>query len=342
MTTLLNMDEMQAHMTERILDFTLEIIYLLTGENHKIVRERSGELLMPRSHLHGPSPITEPLSDSPTPERIKKIVEVIYKIMELMTGEVPIRCQDVTICFSMEEWQYLEGHKELYKDAMMDQPLLTSPDVSSNKTPPERCTGPLYSSDCLQEDPTIPHHYQAKDLTDIKQEVKSEEEEADVICGWQCVEDADMMVTSELGIPVPDDQNMGSPSEGCLFSPPDDAAEDNGDTQCSPGGNPITGNTHYRLCHEERSPDPSNPEEFSSKISSVSSGADEIFSYPDFDKCFTGKSLLIHQSSYKEGRSFSCSECGKCFLRKVYLIRHQKIHTGRCSFSCSECGKRFL
>ncbi|XP_068112854.1 zinc finger protein 184-like isoform X1 [Hyperolius riggenbachi] len=608
MTTSLRMEDW-SHMTERILDLTLEIIQLVTGENYKIVKETSGEPLTPSSHCHGPSPITQRPPHSLMSERnnVKKIVVVINKMMELLTGK---------------EWQYLKGHKELYKDTIIENQLpLTSPskrrlssdgssnrnplerstgplhswdytkedhtiphnnqsekridvipevkgekeedieeetevtcgrqcmeegdmmvtselgmsvsdassdtnppekcigplyskdcaqdvptichdyqngnentisftskeevkeeeadgadsemdeadlseghkdlfsdyvlqyqaeeltdlkieikeeeeetevtggrqcmeegdmmvtselgmpvsDGSSNRSPPESCTGPLYSQDCAQEDHTIPHHYQngeqnnlhitgkgevkeeeegadsvmeeaelsgghkdlcsdfkteshihtnpperstgpfysqdcpqedhsymlqyqAEELADIKVEIKEEEEETEVTGGRQCMEEGDMMVTSELGMPVSDRNDVRNPSEVQPIPPPDGATEDDGVTQCSP----ITGNTHHRDHSADGSP--SDPEESSNQSHSIKAPSNA----EDCGKAYTSKEhLLTHQKCHTDEHCLLYSECGKGFSSKDHLHRHQKPHISKQPFSCSECGKGF-
>ncbi|KAM5125248.1 gastrula zinc finger protein XlCGF66.1-like [Mantella aurantiaca] len=99
MTTSMRMEEEQSHMTERILNLTLEIIYLLTGEG--FLPKNLGDYIT----------ITKP---TPLRHNMEKILEVTQKMIGVLTGE---------------EWEYLEGHKDLYKDVMMDNQLpLTSPE----------------------------------------------------------------------------------------------------------------------------------------------------------------------------------------------------------------------
>ncbi|XP_073398190.1 uncharacterized protein [Dendrobates tinctorius] len=160
-------------MAERMLHLTLEILFRLTGEDYTVVKKTSSDRCQdpvsegsgrPLSPITGPPPhplIREDIND-------QKILELIYKMFELLTGEVPIRCQEVAVYFSMEEWEYLEGHSDLYKNVIMEVPQrLTSPDLSSKRTTPERCPRPLLPQDCKQEDPSAPQDHQGEDLTHI-------------------------------------------------------------------------------------------------------------------------------------------------------------------------------
>ncbi|XP_073416496.1 uncharacterized protein [Dendrobates tinctorius] len=187
------MDEDRDETTRRLFHCALEIISLLSGEDYTIVRKTPGDCVTPIIHLQesggrSPGPITEPPPHSLIHERNKKILELSNKMIELLSGEVPIRCQDVAVYLSMEEWEYLEGHQDRYQDVMMEELRpLTTRDGSRRRNPPEICPRPLYPQDCPEETHNIPEDNQVDDseapttsdhLINIKIEVIHGAEEA--------------------------------------------------------------------------------------------------------------------------------------------------------------------
>ncbi|XP_073522357.1 uncharacterized protein [Phyllobates terribilis] len=359
-------------MAERILHLTLEILFRVTGEDYTVVKKTSSERCQdPVSEGWGrpPSPITGPPPRPLIHEDIndQKILELAYKMIELLTGEVPIRCQDVAVYFSMEEWEYLEGHKDLYKDIMMEVPQpLISPDLSSKRTTPERCPRPLLPQDCKQEDLSVPQDHQGEDLTHINTT------ETYVRGDEQCKEE----------IPTYDyPDNFTRRSEGTLTSSifktddleiPQDTIEVNAITPDLPSSHhnkdlsfdslkqllssdfllTTTENlSHKRGIKKRTAPNAKKPfslSEYGKSFPLEKSFLQKMYTAENriscfkCGKCFNQKSLLVrHQRRHTEEKPFSCSECGKCFTKKSLLVRHQRRHTGEKPFSCSECGKCF-
>ncbi|XP_066445211.1 oocyte zinc finger protein XlCOF29-like [Eleutherodactylus coqui] len=92
------MEKTSNEITKRILSVTLEIIYLLTGEDYIIVKKTSCDNATPNSHLHdshdsgGWSRSQSPITEAPPHLAIheQKILELTNKITELLTGEVTL------------------------------------------------------------------------------------------------------------------------------------------------------------------------------------------------------------------------------------------------------------
>uniref|UniRef100_A0A8C5WER7 C2H2-type domain-containing protein n=1 Tax=Leptobrachium leishanense TaxID=445787 RepID=A0A8C5WER7_9ANUR len=143
-------DNARDPLSQRILDLTLEIIFLLTGEDHvlkihEMVSDRSLQQIAEGGYCRSQSFNTEPPPHSGIHEQHnEKILELTNKIIRLLTGEVPIRCEDVTVYLSMEEWEYVERHKELYMDITMEN---HQPIVTLNKSASGECHTPVSFSD---------------------------------------------------------------------------------------------------------------------------------------------------------------------------------------------------
>ena len=43
----------------------------------------------------------------------------------------------------------------------------------------------------------------------------------------------------------------------------------------------------------------------------------------------------------QEGKPYTCSDCGKSFIKQGDLNRHSIIHTGQKPYACEYCGKSF-
>ncbi|XP_069616713.1 oocyte zinc finger protein XlCOF8.4-like isoform X1 [Ranitomeya imitator] len=305
-----SMDKNRNHTAADILDLTLEIIYLITGEDYTVVKKSSPNM------SEGGNQTESDITETPLPSLIheQKILELNNKINELLTREVPLRCEDVTVYFSMEEWEYVEGHKDLYKDVMNDQQSLTSlikeerTDGSAMKDPTEICPYPIFSNDFPEniQIVQVDHQKSYGEATSGLEKLIALKDE-DWIKGTQGHFFLSPFYELEYYRSLISKKGLGILK---IFV-------------CPECGKHFKKKSHLTM-HEK------------------THGTEKPFACSECSKCFRQKSSLVeHRKKHTGERPVACPECGKCFFRKSQLVGHQRMHTGEKPFSCLECGKSF-
>ncbi|XP_056405135.1 oocyte zinc finger protein XlCOF7.1-like isoform X2 [Hyla sarda] len=365
-------------MADRMINLTLQILFQLTGEAYIVVKKSSsGRCWASVSEGWGRtlSPIPGPPSHSLIPEEMdeQKILELTNKIMELLAREVPIRCQDVAVYFSMEEWEYVEGHKDQYKDQVMmeDQQPLTSAVRSSKRTAAERCPRPLLPQDQLLKQGeglnimNVPVTYVSgyeqykediskwKDLIYINTTDIKEEEETDVSGDEQYKEDIptgkDLIYTNTTDIKEEEEETGVSgdkqykedipTGKDLIYINTTDIKEGEKETD-------VSSDEQYK----ENIPTGNHPDDCTRRpeenlISSYYKADDDITQdtyeehsiIPDTPSALHSQDLSSHPVI--PVLSSDPSQAGKQRKSNRTSNEQLKTHKGEKQFSCSECGK---
>ncbi|KAM8923981.1 gastrula zinc finger protein XlCGF66.1-like [Pelodytes ibericus] len=341
----MNKDKNQT--SDRILNLTLEIIYLLTGEDYMIVK-KSGEHVPNSVIPHVPEGFCQTLSirTVPTPHSPRnndqKILELTSKIIHPLTGEVSTAGNGTLYsntkgCVLFSLLQYLDGNHDLYKDVMMEtqQPLSSRDyrnddrrDRKSNQASkymmidkPQKKLGRSVRNTVRNLDSCEEVNLTDTDIYTSTEQLQTEYTSTPIKEEGRT--DTNIYTTTSAEYP-----SSQVKEESTLF-------EDR----------TVTGSDLYPAT-EYTETDYTTPSHVKEESASCHEG---ILTDADL---YTPPAYLVKMKEHKKGNggapklhnrvsATNCNECGKNFHKITAFIAHQRTHSAPRMYNCSACQKSF-
>ncbi|XP_063301043.1 oocyte zinc finger protein XlCOF7.1-like isoform X2 [Pelobates fuscus] len=345
--------EVKNPMTDKILKLTLEIIYLLTGEDYIVVKNKGDNvagvrgLCATESVCRTPSPVMAP-HNSLQENNEKKILRLANKIVSLLTREVSLRCDNEAVTFSKKEGDYLEEDKDSHKDVVGEnicpvssQEIIQSQsewNVIDSKERQDKSVQTKFCTENMLPEPTFsistaeemrrlhPSEIEENEFTCTEYKM----EQGVRICTVQCKEEE---IPTEISPDVPVDEEAQPEELSIYFSTPEKVIKNNMINQDDKGKNVInysSSRKHLKKTETVSSTDPSFPKDLK---------PDEDSSLPLRKRC---KDSLAAQKNQEDlfGNSYECRKCEISFNDELAFLSHEKWH-GVELYNCTECRECF-
>ncbi|KAM5145545.1 uncharacterized protein ACMZJ9_012896 [Mantella aurantiaca] len=332
------MDERE-QLAEAILNHALEIFCLLTVEDFIVVKRppdgtrstfsiRATDNIISGSSSGCPELLFTLLGMEDKTQ--KMIAELANRIVRLLTREVPVKCEDVAVYFSKDEWEYLEGHGARYEKNQ---------------------------DTCIIEQPSAPGHHGTEKSFPVTSHIKQEpdEELQPATDGTSTLPPSGFIPGSPEVKPLLSTVNIHRPFMEAQTSSSGYSFISSCDIKSEPGD--MSSDDTIDSVEEESPQFPSSPDRehaynITDHIKEEPEESNNLYMSVSGDTMSKDQDMdyLPLSTNYKRARtcgirsektSLPCEVCGKVLGRKATLEKHLQIHTGERPFVCNECGQRF-